>query len=440
MSEPTPEPTQVLRVNRRTPGESDPRASSTTLGRSGAKRLTGVLVGSAVILLVGVWAFEALSSFLFLLLLAWLLSIAMEPMVGWLVGAGMRRGFAASVVLLGMVVLVLAVGALFGQVFVAQAQQLGEALPGAVSSAVSWFNAQFHTSFNIESIYASLALTPEKLGSLASQYGGGILGVFGSALAILFNLVTILVFAYYLSADSGRLRQAIGSWLPPRYQPALITVWTIAVEKTGGYVVSKLILAGLSAAFHCAFFALIQVPFWLPLGLLAGITSQFVPIIGTYIGVLLPALFAIVEKPFNALWIVLFATVYQQLENYWFTPKVSKRTMDIHPAVALASVFVGVGLFGPIGAIIGIPVAAAALTILDTFRNRHDLLPELESLVEEPEEGHPGTGAGSADTHSGHLGHHTHHGHPMHEGHSRPGAASAPAEPAVDRPTPPQAG
>ena len=69
-----------------------------------------------------------------------------------------------------------------------------------------------------------------------------------------------------------------------------------------------------------------------------------------------------------------------QLESYWFTPKVSKRTMDVHPAIALAAVFVGVGLFGPIGALIGIPVAAAVVTILETFRRRHELLPELEAL------------------------------------------------------------
>jgi predicted PurR-regulated permease PerM len=407
---------------------------------SQSKRVVWVLVAAAIVLLVGSWAFQALGSFLFLLLLAWLLSIAMEPGVAWLIRRGMSRALASAVVLFGLMAVTVGVGAMFGQVFVAQAQELKDAFPEAVRQAVAWVNGTFDTSFNTDQIYAALQLTPEKVAELAQRFGGGLLGVFGALVTFVFNLVTILVFAYYLSADSIKLRQTIGSYLPPRYQPMLMTIWTIAVEKTGGYVVSKVILATISSAAYAVFFLIINVPFWLPLGVLMGIIAQFVPIIGTYIGVLLPALFAIVEKPFNALWIVLFATVYQQLENYWFTPKVSKRTMDIHPAVALASVFVGVGLFGPIGAIIGIPVAAAALTILDTFRNRHDLLPELESLVEEPEEGHPGTGAGSADTHSGHLGHHTHHGHPMHEGHSRPGAASAPAEPAVDRPTPPQAG
>jgi hypothetical protein len=54
--------------------------------------------------------------------------------------------------------------------------------------------------------------------------------------------------------------------------------------------------------------------------------------------------------------------------------------MDVHPAVALGSVIAGAALFGAIGAIIGIPVAAVILAILDTFRQRHELVPELASL------------------------------------------------------------
>ena len=342
-----------------------------------------VLVTAAVSVMVLVWAFHALSSFLFLLLLAWLLSIAMEPMVAWLIRSGVKRGAASGIVLFGMMLLSLGVGALFGQVFVGQAQQLKEAFPGAVSQAVQWVNQTFDTSFNIDQIYANLQLTPERVAQLAQQYGGGLLGVFGTALTVFAQLVTILVFAYYLSADSIRLRQVIGSWLPRRYQPVLLTIWTITVDKTGGYVVSKLILALLSALFHCLFFWAIQIPFWLPLGVLAGVGGQFVPIIGTYIGVILPALFTLLDQPIKVVYIVIFATIFQQIESYWFTPKVSNKTMDIHPAVALAAVFVGVGLFGPVGALIGIPVTAAALAIIDSLRRQHELMPELSALQDD---------------------------------------------------------
>ena len=346
------EATQILRLPGRAAGESDRRPTWVALAQS--KRVVWVLVAAALALLIGVWAFQALGSFLFLLLLAWLLSIAMEPMVAWLIKRGMSRGLASALVLFGLMAVTVGVGAMFGQVFVAQAQELKDAFPDAVRQAVAWVNATFSTSFNTDQIYSALQITPEKVAELAQRFGGGLLGVFGALVTFIFNLVTILVFAYYLSADSIKLRQTIGSYLPPRYQPMLMTIWTIAVEKTGGYVVSKVILATISSTAYAVFFLIIDVPFWLPLGVLMGIVGQFVPIIGTYIGVVVPALFSLLKDPLDVVWIVIFATIYQQIESYWLTPKISNRTMDVHPAVALGSVFVGVALMGPILSLIHI--------------------------------------------------------------------------------------
>jgi predicted PurR-regulated permease PerM len=349
-----------------------------------ARRTTVIVLLLVAALGVSVWAFRSASAFLFLILLAWLVSIAMEPIVLWMVRRGIRRGLASGLTMLGGFLVAAGLAELFGAVFVSQLADLGQQLPSAVARGIDWVNSTFHTSFSITQLQQQL--TPENLGKLLSQYGTGLLGVFGSAVALLFDALTVLVFAYYLSADSPKLRQTIGGWLPPRYQEVFLTVWTISVEKTGGYVISKLVLASLSAAFHIVFFWIIQVPFWLPLGILAGIVSQFIPTIGTYIGILLPALFTLLNKPINVLWIILFATVYQQLENYVFTPRVSRRTMDLHPAIALASVILGAALLGPMGALIGIPLAAAILAIIDTYSQQHQLVPELEALDSVPPE------------------------------------------------------
>ena len=53
--------------------------------------------------------------------------------------------------------------------------------------------------------------------------------------------------------------------------------------------------------------------------------------------------------------------------------------MDIHPAVAFGSVIAGAALFGPIGALIGIPVAAAILAFAQAYTRRYQVIPELES-------------------------------------------------------------
>ena len=154
-------------------------------------------------------------------------------------------------------------------------------------------------------------------------------------------------------------------------------VWSTAQEKTGGYVASKVVLAALSAVFHGVFFWAIGLPGWLPLALLAGIVGQFIPVIGVYIGVAVPVLVALADRPITALWILLFSVVYQQIETYVFTPRVSQRTMEVHPAIALAAVFVGAAIWGPIGAIIGVPIAAVVVSLVQTYGRRYELVPPL---------------------------------------------------------------
>ena len=100
--------------------------------------------------------------------------------------------------------------------------------------------------------------------------------------------------------------------------------------------------------------------------------------VATYIGVLIPMLVAAFEDPLNMLWIAIFATVYQQFENYILSPRISRRTMQIHPAVAFASVIVFANLLGAMGALIAIPLAAAIVAIVDTYGHRYELIPELE--------------------------------------------------------------
>jgi predicted PurR-regulated permease PerM len=197
------------------------------------------------------------------------------------------------------------------------------------------------------------------------------------AFSVLFDALTVLVFAFYLAADGPRLRRTIASWLPPQRQKVLLTVWDISLAKTGGFVVSKLILATISAIAHAAFFWFIDLPYWLPMGVFAGVTSQLIPTIGTYIGVAVPMLIGVLDNPISVVWIVLFATIYQQIENYVLTPRVSRATMDIHPAVALGAVFVGLSIWGPIGALIGIPIAAAVIAVVATYGQRYELISEM---------------------------------------------------------------
>jgi predicted PurR-regulated permease PerM len=337
-----------------------------------------VLVAGFILTL---WLFSVTSHFLFLVLLAWLFAIALEPGIRRLMAAGLRRGVAATVMGGTTIVVAIVLAAIFGQLFFNQIVQLVHAIPNVLTSSVDWVNRTFHANLDASAIDSSLNITPGQIATWAESLSGGVLGIVGSLSAVLFDLVTVLVFGFYFAADGPHFLATIGSGLPPRAQRVFVTVSEITTAKTGGYVVSKIALAALSAVCHAVFFLVIGVPYWLPFALFVGITAQFVPLIGTYIGVAVPVLATVFTSTWKAIAIIAFAVVYQQIETYVFTPRISKKTMDVNPAIALGAVFVGAAIWGPLGAIIGIPLAAAGVAIFDTYKQRYDLVPELEAVA-----------------------------------------------------------
>jgi predicted PurR-regulated permease PerM len=363
------------------PGEPIEGAGLRTLVQfdGGALRRTLLIIFAAVIAFeIVTWAWALLAGFAFNLLLAWLVAISFDPVVSWLAHKGMRRGPATAVVATSVLVLLAAFIAVFGGVLATQITGLVEALPTLVLDIVDWINRTFNANIDPVQLTNNLNLTSQQITDIVSNLAGGVFGVLIGIVGAFFDFVTVLVFSFYFSADSPRIKRFIASWLKPARQVTFIKIWDISVQKAGGFVISKLALATLSAFFHSGFFYLIDIPYWLPMGIFAGVVSQFIPTIGTYIGVALPALFAIFDQPIDVLWIVIFATVYQQIENYVFTPRISNRTMDINSGVALASVFIGAALFGPIGAIIGIPIAAIVIAIVEAYGQRYDIHPYVE--------------------------------------------------------------
>jgi predicted PurR-regulated permease PerM len=345
--------------------------------RASVWRSALILAGVGVGLLLFLWLFSMLSHFLFLLVLAWLFAIALEPGIRWLVQRGRSRGLSTAVIGGSAVVLVLVLLVVFGQLFFNQVADFVRGVPDLTTSVIDWVNHRFGTALDPTTISSKLQLDPSQITTWAGSLSGGVLGVVGSLSAVLFDLVTVLVFGFYFAGAGPKLLHTLASWMPPRLQEVFITVTEITVAKTGGYVVSKIVLAAASAFFHGVFFAAIDLPYWLPFALFAGITAQFVPIIGTYLGVILPVVATVFISPWKAVAIIIFAAVYQQLETYVFTPHVSKRTMDVDPAIALGAVFVGAAIWGPLGALIGIPLAAAGVAILDTYSHRYELVPEV---------------------------------------------------------------
>ncbi|WAM14147.1 AI-2E family transporter [Rhodococcus sp. JS3073] len=364
-------------------GETERTGSIGRFGTSDAPRwllpsILYVLLAVAAYQLSG-WLFVNLRSFLGLLFLAWLFSITIEPVVDWLERRGLRRGAATGLVLFALFVFAIGFLALFGTLLAQQLAQLLKALPGALSSVTDWSNRVFDTDFATGEDL--IHLTPETIRDLAERFTPGVLGVLSSLLGVVFQMLTLLLFVFYMSAQGPALRRTISSWFPARQQRVISVVWEISVEKAGGYVVSRLILAAVSSVATGIFLVAIGVPYWLPLALWTGVVSQFVPTLGTYLAIALPAIIAAASQPMDGVWVIVFGTVYQQIENYVLHPRITSATVSIHPAVAFGSVIVGASLFGPVGALVSVPVVAAIEALVETYGRRYELVADAPATV-----------------------------------------------------------
>ena len=336
------------------------------------------------------WTLAHLRGLLVDLLLAFFLALAFEPAVDRLARRGMRRGVATG---LAFVVVFLASAgfvAVVGSLLVDQIVALAQNLPDYLQDIVDWVNRSFDTDLTVEKIQGDLFKDSGTVQGYAQTVADNALGFSAAIVGGLFELFTIALFTFYFTAEGPRMRRAVCSLLPPERQAEVLRGWEIAIDKTGGYLYSRATLALISAIAHYVAFLVLEVPYAVPLAMWVGLISQFVPTVGTYIAIVLPALIALTVGPWATLWVVVFATAYQQFENYVLLPRITARTVEIHPAVAFGSVIAGAALLGAIGAVVAIPVAATGQAFLSTYLHRY-AVPEHKLT---PDESRPPRGPG----------------------------------------------
>lgn len=355
-----------------------------------------------LILLIITSAFAAYAAFMLIRklrdLIVWLvaalfLSFAIEPGVNALVRRGWRRGTATALILFSSLLALGVMVALMVPLVIDQVQQLIDRAPGWLDRANVYTERWFNVRITGQAILDYITSAKADIAGAASKVAA--IGAF--MLSLLFQVLTVGLFTFYLVADGPRFRRSLCSVLTPRHQLEVLQAWEVAIDKTGGYLYSRLLLAVVNAAFSFIALALLGVPFALPLALWQGFVSQFIPVVGTYIAAAIPLLVALLSDPWSALFFLIFVLVYQQIENYVLSPRITARTMQLHPAVAFAAALAGGSISGLLGAFMALPAAAVIQATVSSYLTRHEVLETdltREHVAEGPAEERPRKGFG----------------------------------------------
>ncbi|WP_157641072.1 AI-2E family transporter [Longispora albida] len=320
--------------------------------------------GALAVLLV-LWAVYVVRGLIVQVFIAMFIAVSLDPAVRWLVRHKVRRPWAVLIVILCAVAFIAAFLLAIVPPLVQQARSLIADLPGYLEQArrqserLQSLEDQFHFRERLEAWARTL---PEYLGGQALDYGRRFLGVLASWL-----LTSVL--AIYFMLDLPKIIRRVVGLFPETRKARAAEAVGVVVDKIGSYMIGNIVISLIAGAASYVALELLGVPFALPLAFLVAVTD-LIPMIGATLGAVICILVALAAVPIwpQAALVAAFFVLYQQIENYLIQPRVMRNAVDMPAIAVLLAALAGGQILGLLGALMAIPIAAAAKIILTRWR------------------------------------------------------------------------
>ena len=308
------------------------------------------------------WAFVAARQAVLWVFIALFLAIVLQTPVTWLEErAGMRRGNAAMLVVLGLVGFFGGLAYLLVSPFVGAVRNLIEDLPTIVehirqSDLFQQIDQRTDLGEKLQQRAEELASDlPSKLGD-AFEVGGRIFG-FG------LGALTITFMTLFLVIDLPNLSRSLHTLLYPRESARTAVLEERITRTIGRYALGAVAIAVIAGTVQGTAAWIIGVPFALALGIIAGLLG-LIPQVGATLAAVVLSLVALTQGVPQALIMLAVCVGYQQFENYVLQPTIQGRAADISGFFVIASVILGAALLVVVGALIAVPLTASAQIVI----------------------------------------------------------------------------
>ncbi len=371
-------------------GEAEPDApdrpagsvSTSTRGaaddRGGARRRLegGILALSRwtlrlLIIAAGIWVLAWLVGRLWSIVLPLLLGLLLSTVL-WPPVRFMRRkvppALAAAAAVLGLLLVVGGLTALFVPVIGAEGQNLTTQFSSGLDSVRVWlsgppFNLADNAIGNL--VDQAIGYLQENAQSLATT-ALATLGTIGSAVV---TAVFALVFAFFMLKDGPRFLPWLRSWIGRGAGGHVAEISGRVWTALGHYVWSQAAVAAVDGVLIGLGVWLVGVPLALPIAVLT-FFGGFIPIVGAFAAGAVAVVVALMMNGFWPAMIVLgIVVVVQQVEGNVLQPMLVSRSLQMHPTVVLAGVALGGNLFGISGAFLAVPAIAIVMVVADYLRD-----------------------------------------------------------------------
>jgi predicted PurR-regulated permease PerM len=319
--------------------------------------LRGAAAASGVVLILAAsWLVYLARSELVLMGVALFLALGAEPVVSWLIRRGWPRWLGVTgVVLVGLAV---AMGfvVLVGPVLAAQADQ-----------APAYLQATQDQGTLIGRLNARLGLQQYLSSGQVYSVGRTVFGALGSA-------VVVIVLAVYLVADMPRIRRTAYRFVPAARRPRAVLLGDAIAERVGGYVLGNVLVSLVAGLSSLAVLLALGVPYPFLLATVVAVLD-LIPVAGSVTAGIIASLVAFTVSPAVGWAVVGFFVLYRFLEDYLIFPAIVGRVVRVPALLTLVAVLLGGALYGIVGVLIAIPVAATVHLLI------HEIVfPRLDSV------------------------------------------------------------
>jgi predicted PurR-regulated permease PerM len=341
--------------------------------------LKQVAAGTAVatLLLAGIALVVALRYVFLLLFLSVVVATALAPLTERLRRWGLSQGQAALLAFALLLALLGAIVATIAPFFVVQLTQVVSDLPERYAAVRETIAA------SRSSLIRGLATQmPADLFQGMMSDGGVALGAtLATALpslgrGLLFSAL-VLFLSYYWLCYRARAVQAIALLIPIDYRAEATTLWNQIEEKIGAFVRGLALLGLIIAILSAIGYLLISLPYALTIAVIAGLLEA-IPYVGPLLTLALAGLVGLSVSPGMAVAAVGVAAVMQLIESTVVVPRVMDRAVGVRPVVTLLALAIFELLFGLLGALLAVPLAAVFQVLLDRFVLRAPAAHQLE--------------------------------------------------------------
>jgi predicted PurR-regulated permease PerM len=325
-----------------------------------------------IAIVLAVFLLYVIKDVVFIFLFGIIIASAISPFANWIDDKGFPRVLGVLILFLVIIGLAVLVVSLVVPYLAQEATQLSSALPKFVAQVSNTLETAQKSSPKYLDFLGEIQNVLDGVSSYFQQASQSVIGFVVSVFGGIFSFVAIVIISFYLSVMKKGIETFLGSVVPEKYEGYVIDLWKRSEVKVGRWLQGQLLLALIVGLVVYIGLSLIGIKYALALGILTMIL-EIVPMVGPVLAAIPAVFLGFVQSPSLGLWLIVFYTVVQQLENHILVPLVIGKSTGLNPVVVIMALLIGGSLAGIPGMILCVPIATVIVEILDDMAKHKEL-------------------------------------------------------------------